>query len=743
MTGPDQWEGLPSGKMYCWTWGKAPKYDKWNQPKNLFSLDQIRAGEMPSHRNSTAPTGFGIVSGRWSGTLAVDFDTKTERPEQSEQTFMNVTGHPSSDLPASATVISGRPGRRRIFLKVPEVWWPAMAGYSASLMDLELRWEGMDVETRQVKPIQSVVTGPHPDSPDWYFRWADGLRPQDVGFQDAPTWLLIAIVKQRGVEIGLESEDRLTSSTNDGPGYMDQLDPRRQKHLLELFSKYWPYRGGQPGTRYQASWEDDSFSGLLGALNNVLGPTMAEQWLSGTEWFDKNENWGCSDDFKTALKSVGRSSTSHKAGWGTLHFLATRTADSQGKRFSEPPAHLPKWALPPRELTVDDLASGVVKKVGALKRALEIIDQMEEPLERCVAYQNLSRSLEVTEKEMKLLLSQAYEADAGTGTHGGDWADVLAQARPIEVAIERLLAFNALTIVGSDGGVGKSVLIYRIAEAAANGGLFAGALQTERGNVLIIQKDESDSNLAQKNKRMQLQIPNGTVQVKFQFNAGMFPELRRWIREHNAKYVLMDSMVSLFGAGTDLSEGEIGTYMYLLNKIAADEGCAIVLTHHLRKGDKSKGGKRADISMSDLYGSAFIGAGTSDIWGIIRDPESDSDDPKFLLKVLKPRTGVTQGGDTFLLSGSTEDLSFYVEQLNSDASGVKKLRSGAKKLLEILKKASADAPLSRTELVGRSGMSDKTVRRLLAELMETSRYGVRRSVLPSLGNRPKYGYWAE
>ena len=83
--------------------------------------------------------------------------------------------------------------------------------------------------------------------------------------------------------------------------------------------------------------------------------------------------------------------------------------------------------------------------------------------------------------------------------------------------------------------------------------------------------------------------------------------------------------------------------MYLLNKIAADEGCAIVLTHHLRKADKSKGGKRQDITMADLYGSAFIGAGTSDIWGssVIR---KNSDEPKFLLKVLKPRTGVTEVG---------------------------------------------------------------------------------------------------
>ena len=102
-----------------------------------------------------------------------------------------------------------------------------------------------------------------------------------------------------------------------------------------------------------------------------------------------------------------------------------------------------------------------------------------------------------------------------------------------------------------------------------------------------------------------------------------------------------------------------------------------MLTHHLRKRDKSKGGQRSDISLSDLYGSAFIGAGTSDIWGVIRDPETSNDNPKFLLKVLKPRTGVTQGGDTFLMSGSTEDLSFEIEQLNADSTGVAHLRKGS------------------------------------------------------------------
>ena len=114
-----------------------------------------------------------------------------------------------------------------------------------------------------------------------------------------------------------------------------------------------------------------------------------------------------------------------------------------------------------------------------------------------------------------------------------------------------------------------------------------------------------------------------------------------------------------------------------------------------------------------------------------------------MLKVLKPRTGVTEGGDTFLLSGSTEDLSFQVEQLNSDSTGVTKLRQGAQKLLQILRKRTRETAATRTELEGLMSMSDKSVRRLLKELMETSRYGVQRIDLEGLGNRPKFGYWAE
>ena len=118
-------------------------------------------------------------------------------------------------------------------------------------------------------------------------------------------------------------------------------------------------------------------------------------------------------------------------------------------------------------------------------------------------------------------------------------------------------------------------MLYRIAEAAANGWAFAGSLQTVQGNVLIIQKDESDSNGAQKNQNMRLQMLRPLLnQDKWNsaLTLGCLKSCVSGSGQHKAKYVLMDSMVSLFGGGLDLSEGEIGCfYVHLLKAKAAED----------------------------------------------------------------------------------------------------------------------------------------------------------------------------
>ena len=318
---------------------------------------------------------------------------------------------------------------------------------------------------------------------------------------------------------------------------------------------------------------------------------------------------------------------------------------------------------------------------------------------------------------------------------GGKWSDVVKNAKPIVPAIERLLPANCVTMVASDGGVGKSVLLYRIAEAAAYGGKVFGKLQANQGNVLIVQTDESDSNLQQKSKRMEFKDPKDRIHVEFAFNAGMFPDLRNWIRSHGAKYVLMDSFGSLFAGGAELSDSEAGMYLYKLNKIAAEEGCAILMTHHLRKQDKSKNGDRQKVTKGDLYGSAYIVNGCSDVWGI-----TVGENDQFSLTILKDRSGVSQRGDTFALTGSKEDLSFELSGMNADEDGIDKLKKTEQAVLKSLRARGPEGAITQAELASTLGKSPVTVFRVVTELY-AGNWGIQRRRRATTKGKPPWEYW--
>ena len=743
--------GLPESARFVCVVNKRPIESNWNgDPSKWLPAEKA----LSARKSNPIYTGIGLMTGSKVGRLCwLDFDGEEVSPtgeviRSATVDFETLFSRPLTDLLLSPINTSGRPGRFRALMRVPEAWAEVFRGFSIPGSDtptksFEFLYEKKDADKPDdAKMFHAVIDGKHPKGDEFFYRWESGRSPVEVPIPDLPIWMIAGLIRHMaGKQTKLNNQESTTSERGSEQSAMDLLSPGRKVKLLRQMQKFWPYRGGKAGT---------GFAGHYGVMRRLVLSlakgiddwSIFRAWLEGGEW-DKKSDWdgsrGSDPVNGGTLHSFAESLINSGAGgeevqpWGAAWALAVENGWKP-----------PKWAKPPTGIDHTQLKVSVLKKVEAFKKAMEEIEDMDTPLERQAAYQNLGKALDCSEKEMKVLVQHLFEEKAPTPE--GFWEDVVGNAKPIEVAIERLLAFNALTIVGSDGGVGKSVLIYRMAEAAANGSLFAGALKTTKGNVLIVQKDESDSNMWAKNQLMQLNVPKQSVAVKFKFNAGMFPELRQWITEHNAKYVLMDSMVSLFGGGADLNETEIGTYMYLLNSLAAECGCAIVLTHHLRKSNMHKAGPRSDIGMQDLYGSAFIGAGTSDIWGIIRDPNSEKDEPKFLLKVLKPRTGVTQGGDTFLLSGSTEDLSFQIESLNNgDTNALNKLREGSRNLLHLLQSRDKANAMSREDIANALSMSSRQVRRLLSELQSIPGLGIHRvrMITNSTAGRPSYAYWAE
>lgn len=742
-----QLAGLPLSWRLCGTGNRGSVKDcfesRWNSdPDKRYTALQLL------QRNGTFVQqciGAGVLTGPASqGLLVLDFD-EPEDPGLdglSEATFQQVFGRPSSELPTTATNTSGRRGRRKVFLRVPEDWWPELGNWSFDAGPYEEgkkhAFEALWLNgTGTAK--QAVIAGDHPLSSESHplcYHWVDGLHPAMVGVATAPAWVVAGFIRQ--VQRGLApkaaaDEDSFEMKRAAGePQPCDLLLPKDQRRLLLLMQKHWPYRGAPADSPLAASYQS-AFRPLVAGLLNVLGKDTAMAWLGGQEW-DRRNDWddGNLGSFEALMDSLSRSATDtdSKCGWGSI----VTAALAGGFVW-------PKWALPPKQIDVDDFTTHAAKKVSKLREALEVIDAMDSPVDRLASYQELTKMVGCKESEMSQLV-QLMQQESDTGLQEGTLEEVLSQAADIEPAIENLLALGAVTMVAADGGVGKSVLIYRIAEAVANGGKFGGTLQAVKGNVLVVQKDESAANAKQKLRLMGMQVPRDSVIFKFNFNAAMYPELRKWIRDHQARVVVMDSFGSLFGGAVGMGEAEVGLHLYRLNQIASEEGVAILLTHHLRKMDKSKAGARKEVHLGDLFGSSYIVNGASDVWAVVRD--SESKEPKFVLTVLKPRTGITMAGDRFELIGSNEDLSLTITSHNGEADGTEKLRGLKAKVVECLSGRSEEAALDLNEISAAVNAHRGSVERVVKALVSAEHPGLQRLGQKRPGLRkPTYVYWVE
>jgi hypothetical protein len=511
---------------------------------------------------------------------------------------------------------------------------------------------------------------------------------------------------------------------------------------------YWPYRGGEAGTGF-AGHHGVMRRLVLSLWRGIDDSRLFEQWLVDSDW-DVQNDWdgthGSASVNGGSLMTWARSLASSK----TPEDLEVRPWAAAWSLAVENGWKPPKWAMPPRTLDFEDFGLKVDRSMKELRTFLENVDNLDTPAQREMAMVQIKQNTGYKDNELKVMLRHLQDEKSGIAEKGGYWDDVVANATDISVAVERFLPFSAITMIGADPGVGKSVFLYQLARAAAYGEAFAGDLQTVQGNVLIVQKDESDSNLKQKQRLAGITDPERRIRVEFNFSSGHFKELRSWIEQHQAKYVFLDSFGSIFGSDGDLSDVDAGIVLYGLNEIAAKYGCAVVLTHHFRKADKSKGDKRQNVTLGDFFGSTYIAAGTSDAWGLYRDPEAASDEVAYLLKNVKPRSGVAQIGDTFRLLGSVEDLSIQVDRLNSVEDGVAKLRDGERSLLTALRRGSREKPClitavdvnESTDLVRSTGLSRQTLQRLLNSMYSSGQWGIERRVVPVPGKgRDPMGYW--
>jgi len=235
---PDDWALVAVGN------NKRPYQPRWqNTPLTKDqAAAEIRAGRALA---------IGVLCGPPSGGLLfLDHDGI------SATAVLERLGIPCRDLPNTIAVTSGRDGRFQLIYRIPDQYWPDLAGRrviksgrtdaEGKAEQLELRWIGH----------QSVVIGAHPTTSG--YRWLSGRSPADLPIAEAPTALIELLLSQPAPEPSLPLLQ---------PAPLPLTSPLPLLDFITRVSRDLIASGGTPG-----SWNDDQ-------LRLALDLQGTEAWI--------------------------------------------------------------------------------------------------------------------------------------------------------------------------------------------------------------------------------------------------------------------------------------------------------------------------------------------------------------------------------------------------------------------------------------------------------------------------------
>jgi len=164
---------------------------------------------------------------------------------------------------------------------------------------------------------------------------------------------------------------------------------------------------------------------------------------------------------------------------------------------------------------------------------------------------------------------------------------------PVEWLVEGLIPQDGITIIGGDAGVGKSWLVYHLAQCVAAGLDFLGQFPVKQGAVLVVDAESGRNLLERRFKKLfrgltrlyphvrrALPVSMLLAAVKLKGQAvGRFTEL---LKHEGIALVIVDPLVHLHTTDEN-SSVDMAALFETLRRIQKETGCCFVLTHHSRK----------------------------------------------------------------------------------------------------------------------------------------------------------------
>lgn len=194
------------------------------------------------------------------------------------------------------------------------------------------------------------------------------------------------------------------------------------------------------------------------------------------------------------------------------------------------------------------------------------------------------------------------------------------EIKPLEWIIPDVLP-QGLTILAGAPKMGKSLLIQQITYAVALGAPTMGRFPTNQGACLHLALEDPDSRFKLRMEAQKLLVHNAEdpepedlmVATEWSYWPDAINDIRTWCEQTpNAKMVVVDTLAKLF-QDDPKANGRQSVYrseyqeMTAFHKIAREFGIAIVIIHHLNKGN-------ATDPMNKVSGSAGVTGAADLVW---------------------------------------------------------------------------------------------------------------------------------
>lgn len=596
--------------------------------KGWFDADDFSPDDA-AELNGSAPPAWGLKCGPASGgVLVLDLDGEDWR-----ESFHVETGHPITDLPATISWTSGKPGRSGHAFTVDSDWWPHLANVRA----ITRQWKegdpvGPKGERKTVtlwelrwNRVQSVILGAHPET--GRYRWLDHLSPADIPeAAPAPDWLLKVLLVQ-------EHPDAATVEPT-----AEDAD-RAQAMLAKL-----------PPAEFTA-YSDWLRVGM--ALHHT-DPGLLTAWVDWSRQMATFDEAECLEKWE----SFGKGHKGRPASIATLHHLAKPYG------YREPLKARQSRTLAPADV---DGAGQEQQDTGKAKcQDLELI--------RAAADQVVAEDINRSRPQYLHRLRELVEADLSVPARDDLYRREIGEAiirrdgiesKPFvggcelpddddEWLIEGLILAGALNIIGADPKAGKTLFSVALLAALLHGcSEFIGQSFTSRPETIIIVGPDQPVKLWKRQLQAVGLVEGNTLDRRivrlwdshnpWAATPEGIAELRQVCADHPGSLVLVDSFAKVSEKlGIDENSREAAEVLTDIERACIVHGCTPLVIHHNAKA----AGRIGIVNGAALRGSAAIRANSSQSLIMTLIEPDNPKDPR--------RRLVTEGRGTLLIDNVIE-----------------------------------------------------------------------------------------